>query len=214
MLAPIGAAALLCTVCTAATAAAATGTAGSPPTSHHLDAFALKVAAYRNLWAPITSDDLPRTGVTRPDYWAPNVSAAGVVAASLERESLSAELSALRGTDTAFEEWSPQDQADYWAISSVLARAFWELHVLQPQLTDPNFYVLQGPGAVWDALVRGPPSWTPRRTGNPMSKATPEHVIAQARHTCPPTARLVLSSQRQWPRWPRPRMHHRPCSNP
>lgn len=56
--------------------------------------------------------------------------------------------------DIAFDGWHRDDQADWWALSSGLARHFYELHILRPHTRDAGFYVQQGPGAVWDSLVR------------------------------------------------------------
>ena len=131
-----------------------------------LDPLAARVAAWRDETAPISADDLPRTAVARPDRWRPNVTAAAMAEREVARERLLAELAAARGGAAAFAAWDRQDRVDYWAVSVRLARAAWELHVQRPHASDPTFYVTQGPGAVWDALVRQPGAWTAARRTN------------------------------------------------
>ena len=61
-------------------------------------------------------------------------------------------------------QWTVDDQADYYALTSAVARAFWELHILRPHRRDPGFYVQQSLGAFWDELVRAPASgWSDHR---------------------------------------------------
>ena len=67
-----------------------------------LNAFALKFWEWRSIHAPITSDDLPRTAVVRPDGWgAVNVSASGLLQQQLEYEDFVAELAQIRDTTNA-----------------------------------------------------------------------------------------------------------------
>lgn len=65
----------------------------------------------------------------------------------------------IRGSEHDFSTWSNGDQSDYWALTSALARVFWELHIFQPAFTDPGFYLQQSYGSVWDTLVSARPGW-------------------------------------------------------
>ena len=134
--------------------------------TYRMDAFAAKVAAWRDVSSPISADDLPRTAVSRPLGWASNVTKAALHQRAIEREQLTAELQAVTSRvdgEDDFAEWSAADQVDYWAVSGRLARAFWEAEVVRSPWRDPMWYVLQGPGAVWDSLVRTPSEWSDSR---------------------------------------------------
>ena len=148
-----------------------------------LNAFATKFWKWRSVTQPITTDDLPRTAVIRPDNWAPNCSAQSLQAQQLEYEAFVAELRTLRrngGDGLEFSRWSRDDQVDYFALTSALNRVFWEQHILRPAQRDPGYYVQQSAGAIWDALVRQPLKWQEERVRSqllPRLLAAP-HVLA------------------------------------
>ncbi len=149
-------------VCLDAAAAAAAAAAARANTTAALNAFALDFWSWRSATAPITSDDLPRTAVVRPDRWpGKNVSAAGRRADEVQYEVFVARLRALRGGDPSFAAWSADDQTDYYCLTAALNRVYWELHVLRPAHTDPSFYLQQSFGAVWDTLVTTRPPKSP-----------------------------------------------------
>ena len=167
---------------------------GSPTSSRRpttttalLNEFSKQFWAWRSVWAPITSDDLPRTAVVRPDYWpSVNVSAAAFVQQRVEYEGFVAKMKILRETSAAIgadggrrgsgggsgsgsgggggiESWDRDDQADYFALTSALARTYFELYVWPAAWRDPGFYLQQSVGSVWDALVRQPLTWDGER---------------------------------------------------
>jgi len=124
------------------------------------------------------------TGLRRPPGWAPNTTSAAFLDAKVHYEQFARRLLAIRqnasllnttntvttrrGTEErfgatttspnasndVFVAWSKGDQADWWALSSAVARQFYELYILRSQTRDATYYVQQGPGAVWDSLVR------------------------------------------------------------
>eukprot|EP00937_MAST-01D_sp_MAST-1D-sp2_P007275 g7275.t1 len=148
---------LLPAIATLALGAPPTVGAATPNVSAALDAFALDFWAWRSATAPTTMDDLPRTALVRPSGWAPNCSSAALVDTTVAYDGFAARLDALRlGGGQPFERWARDDQVDYWALTSALARVYWELQLLRPHTRDPVWYVTQGPGAVWDSLVRRP----------------------------------------------------------
>lgn len=120
-----------------------------------LNKLAASVFEWRGRVQPISSDDLPRVAVQRPSKWAPNVTQAAFDQQEVEYHQLVLQVEAVRESGSVpFSQWSHDDQADYWAITAVMARAYYELYIDRAHWRDPVFYVQQGPGAVWDLLVR------------------------------------------------------------
>ena len=105
---------------------------GSTP-SQAIASFTTRFWRWRAVHGPISTDDLPRTGVVRPDGWAPNVSYAAIHRVSLEYEIWADELAAIHSLATSAT-WSRDDQADYWALTSAVSRVYWEQHVQRPPL--------------------------------------------------------------------------------
>ena len=131
-------------------------------TTAALNAFAEDFWSWRSRTAPITSDDLPRTALVRPDGWTGvNVSASSRHADEVQYEIYVARLRALRGRDSQFAAWGVDDQTDYFCLTSALNRVYWEMHILRPAETDPNFYLQQSFGSVWDSLVTTRPPKSP-----------------------------------------------------
>ena len=123
-------------------------------TTSNLNTFATKFWQWRSITAPITSDDLPRTAVVRPIQWAPNISQAAFIEQEIIYESFVQELQQLHDADsTPFSTWSNFDQTDYYASTSALARVHWELSLFRPHHKDPNYYLQQTYGSIWDLLV-------------------------------------------------------------
>jgi len=125
-----------------------------------LTSFAVKFWSWRSLNAPITSDDLPRTALIRPDGWAASVSTQSFARQEEEYEVFVAELKKIRNFSSfPFEKWDAATQADYWALTSALNRVYWELHIFLPMWRDPGYYFQQSYGAVWDTLVTTRRGW-------------------------------------------------------
>jgi len=100
---------------------------------------------------PFTKDDIPR--IERPaDFvvdWTPAVVAQRVADVDVFQRRWRALAPA---TDTAV-----HDQVDYRLLGSAIARARWELTMLQGWRRDPVFYIDQSLGSVYDLLLQPPP---------------------------------------------------------
>lgn len=129
-----------------------------------VQALAAEVWAWRRVQAPRSRDDIPRQ--ERPAGWAPEYSAAGVVAARARRAQLHERWAGLdlTGADVA-------TRVDHALVGSTLARVRWELDVLRSHERDASFWVDQALGPVFDALLQ-PPPFGPERV------AQLEHLLA------------------------------------
>ncbi len=115
-----------------------------------LDGLAREFWAWRTIHQPISGDDIPR--IDRPAGWTPDWSP----------QTLTQEREALAGFEKRWKEmdagrWSIPRQVDYWLIGSALARVGWELYVTRSWQRDPNFYIDQTLGGVFDRLLQPPP---------------------------------------------------------
>ena len=126
-------------------------------TQHELNEFSVDFFQWRSTWAPISFDDLPRVGIERPLGWSANTSKEHFDELTADYEAFRMQLENIR-LSSPFDAWDVDDQADYFGLTSALARCFWELHILRPHMRDPTYYVQQSLGAVWDALVQQLPS--------------------------------------------------------
>jgi uncharacterized protein (DUF885 family) len=115
-----------------------------------LDDLARDFWAWRTIHQPITGDDIPR--IERPVGWTPDWSPQTIVQS---REALAAFEKRWKEMDAG--RWSIPRQVDYWLIGSALARVGWELYVTRSWQRDPNFYIDQTLGAVFDRLLQPPP---------------------------------------------------------
>ncbi len=120
--------------------------AGSP----ELQALAAEFFAWRAVTQPATTDDVVR--VERPDGWVPDFSPQALRAAQQKLEDIRRRLQALRP-----DSWPVADRVDYLLLRSALDRVDWGLNVLRSARRNPNFYVDQTLGAVFEALVQPPP---------------------------------------------------------
>jgi hypothetical protein len=115
-----------------------------------LDDLARDFWAWRTIHQPITGDDIPR--IERPADWTPDWSPQTI---AQSRENLAAFEKRWKEMDAG--RWSLPRQVDYWLIGSALARVGWELYVTRSWQRDPNFYIDQTLGAVFDRLLQPPP---------------------------------------------------------
>ena len=122
--------------------------AGSGP--RELQALAEGFFAWRAVTQPASTDDVNR--VERPDGWVPDFSPQALGAAQQKLEDFRRRLQALRPNS-----WPVAERVDYLLLRSALDRVDWELNVLRPARRNPNFYVDQTLGAVFEALVQPPP---------------------------------------------------------
>jgi uncharacterized protein (DUF885 family) len=101
---------------------------------------------WRKITQPSTEDDILR--VERPDGWAPNFSPASLEGYKKKYVEYSAELRNLPR-----ENWSRSDSIDYLLMHSAIERVNWELNVLRSPSRNPDFYVHQTIGAVYELLL-------------------------------------------------------------
>jgi len=111
-----------------------------------IDELGGRIWSWRIRTQPRTRDDIPR--VERSVGWLPDFSATAVDAQRLHIAEFGTELAALDpGPEVA-------DIVDHRLLRCVLARATWELDILQPWRFQPRFYVDQALGPVFDTLLR------------------------------------------------------------
>ncbi len=129
-----------------------------PQQNRELQAFGSKFFAWRASEQPCTGDDIPR--VERPDKWAPDYSPQALKKYNKAYLDFKEEL-----YNISKEGWSRSDSVDYLLLHSAVERINWELNVLKRPERDPDFYVYQTVGAVYDLLVISTPM-TPDRARN------------------------------------------------
>ncbi len=133
--------------------AAALG-ATEPPAA--LQTLASEFWAWRAKTQPVSADDIPR--IDRPAGWVPDWSKGSVAERRLVVARFETRWTAI---DTAG--WAVPDQVDYRLIGSALARVRWELDINPVWRRDPNFYVQQTLGSLFELLVLPPPFDEARR---------------------------------------------------
>ena len=112
--------------------------------------------AWRAATQPVSADDIPR--IDRPAGWVPGWSKGSV---ALRRLVLARFETRWGAIDTAG--WPVPNQVDYRLIGSALARVRWELDINPVWRRDPNFYVQQTLGSLFEVLVLPPPLDAARR---------------------------------------------------
>jgi hypothetical protein len=117
-----------------------------------LVALADAIWTWRATTQPLSGDDIPR--IERPAGWTPDWSPDAVEDRRRRLKQLQAEHASL-GQDVAG--WSVAEQVDYRLLGSALARVEWELDVLKGWQCNPQFYVHQTVGALFEALLPPPP---------------------------------------------------------
>src|SRR3982751_5256693 len=116
----------------------------SVSTYARLVALADEFWAWRARTQPSSGDDIPR--IDRPADWLPDWSPDAVEQRRRRLAAFDGEWQALGG---AASDWPIPEQVDYRLIGSALARAHWELDVLQSWRRNPHFYVHQTLGPVF-----------------------------------------------------------------
>jgi hypothetical protein len=128
----------------------AQGVPASPARDPALQALAARFFAWRATVQPCSSDDIPR--VERPLGWTPPVSPEDLS----NQKRIYAEFKFMlgqlpRGT------WTRTDSVDYLLLRSGIERMNWELNVLKTPFRNPEFYVQQTLGAMYELLVISSP---------------------------------------------------------
>ena len=101
---------------------------------------------WRAVTQPSTGDDIPR--VERPDKWVPDFSQAALKSYRNKYLEFSNKLKNLTNNF-----WTLSDSVDYLLLHSAIERINWELNVLNLPERNPDFYVHQTIGAVFELLI-------------------------------------------------------------
>jgi uncharacterized protein (DUF885 family) len=145
---------------------------------------------WRAATQPLSGDDIPR--IERPAGWVPDWSSDAVAARRRELARFEGEHNALRSAVAAAD---VADQVDWRLLGSALARVRWELDVLKGWQRNPQFYVHQTVGALFETLLSPPPLSSDLRArvdSIPRTlDAARENLATEA---VQPFARLALSS--------------------
>ncbi len=106
--------------------------------------------AFRTMEQPITSDDIPR--VERPDGWTPDFSPEALTEYNSKYKDFRKRLEEIDMSN-----FTRHDSVDFLLLHSAIGRVNWELNILKLPEKDPDFYVQQTLGAVFDLLVISSP---------------------------------------------------------
>jgi hypothetical protein len=159
-----------------------------------LSALADEFWAWRAMTQPVSGDDIPR--IERPTGWTPDWSPDAVEQRRFQLRAFERRWSDLEHEARA---WPLADQVDYRLIGSALARVHWELDITQGWRWNPQFYVYQTLGAVFEALLPPPPFDTARTTDLVARVGSIPATLAAARanltdHAIQPFAALAIGS--------------------
>jgi len=129
-----------------------------------LDSLAADFFVWRAKTQPCTGDDIPR--VERPDGWVPNVSASDLN--DIKKNYL---LFENRLQSIPKQNWTRKDSVDFLLLRSAIERINWEMSVLRTPYRNPDFYVHQTLGAVYELLL----------ISSPMTDRRMENILARLR---------------------------------
>ena len=115
-----------------------------------LQSLAKEFFTWRAITQPATSDDIPR--VERPDKWVPDFSPDALREQREVYGFFSEKL-----LELSKDSWNRADSVDYLLMKSAIERVNWELNVLKLPNRNPDFYVQQTLGAVYELLLLSSP---------------------------------------------------------
>jgi len=115
---------------------------------------------WRKITQPASEDDIPR--VERPDGWIPDFSSEALERNNQKHIKFSSLLKNLPRED-----WSRSDSVDFLLMHSAIERVNWELNILRSPYRNPDFYVHQTIGAVYELLL----------IHSPMTDSRMENII-------------------------------------
>jgi uncharacterized protein (DUF885 family) len=113
---------------------------------------------WRTVTQPASPDDILR--VERPDGWAPDFSPGALQMYQAKYKDFSERLENLDKTS-----WTRSDSVDYLCLRSAIERVNWEISVLRHPYRNPDFYVHQTIGALYELLIINEP-FTDERVQN------------------------------------------------
>ncbi|MCH7886490.1 MAG: DUF885 family protein [Candidatus Marinimicrobia bacterium] len=116
---------------------------------------------WRSLTQPATSDDIPR--VERSDNWVPEYSQEAILEIKTKYKEF-----IIRLEDIPKQNWQVSDSVDYLILRSAMERVNWEFTVLNAPSRNPDFYIQQTLGALFELLL----------ISTPMTETRATHIIA------------------------------------
>lgn len=111
-----------------------------------IQAFAQDFFAWRAVTQPATSDDINR--VERPDGWVPDYSPESLTKYKQTYQDYKSRLNAI-----SRQGWTQSDSVDYLLLRSAVERVNWELNVLRLPERNPDFYIHQTLGILFELLL-------------------------------------------------------------
>lgn len=167
--------------------------ASTPVAADDLQSLARDFWAWRAAHQPLTGDDIPR--IDRPAGWLPDWSAETVTQRRKALEEFEQRWKKLDASS-----WPVAQQVDYRLIGSAIARVRWELVVSAGWQRNPNFYIDQTLGAIFDALLV-PPPFDATRAAEIVRRmesipATVAHAKANLTDARAPFARVAMEELR------------------
>ncbi len=122
-----------------------------------LQSLASEFFNWRSTTQPATSDDIPR--VERPSDWIPNYSQESILDIKSKYKEFRIKLE-----DISHKNWQLSDSVDYLILRSAMERVNWEFTVLNAPSRNPDFYVQQTLGALFELLLISTPMTELRAT--------------------------------------------------
>ncbi|MCH7497570.1 MAG: DUF885 family protein [Candidatus Marinimicrobia bacterium] len=161
------------------------------PLDPGLQALGAEFFAWRAVTQPATGDDIPR--VERPPGWTPEVAPGDLEAQRRAYRDFRQRLETLPR-----EGWQRADSVDYLLLRSAIERVNWELNILRQPHRNPDFYVHQTLGALYELLLISSPL-TAERAGELVTRLrSVPRTVAVARENLSepvaPFARIALDN--------------------
>lgn len=116
----------------------------------HLQSLAREFFAWRAVQQPATHDDVNR--VERPDRWVPDWSPKALREYDAKQKDFMRRLKGLKHNG-----WTVSDSVDYLLLRSAISRVEYELNIIRSPRSNPDFYIQQTLGAVFELILQPPP---------------------------------------------------------
>ncbi|MFC1786165.1 DUF885 family protein, partial [Candidatus Neomarinimicrobiota bacterium] len=123
----------------------------------NLQKLAKEFFTWRAITQPATSDDINR--VERPDGWTPNYSKAAIEESIQKYTIYKSKL-----FDIPQVNWTRSDSVDFLLMRSAIERINWEINILKLPYKNPDFYVHQTLGILYELLIINSPMTEIRAT--------------------------------------------------
>jgi uncharacterized protein (DUF885 family) len=162
--------------------------------NRQLQDLSAKFWQWRYVTQPATGDDILR--VERPDSWTPDYSPDALTAYRQQYTFFRNKLNALLKTN-----WTRSDSVDFLCLRSAIERVNWELNVLRLPERNPDFYLHQTLGALYELLLIHTPMTTHRATNMIVRiesfPKTLSDAIQNLKEPSAPFARIALDKLQQ-----------------